>query len=102
MGELAANVGISKAAATALYEKLSDEKREGEVKALFADVSYLAMAELFGGPLRTEFSRSLTKARVQQYQRYFADADRVMDLETRIVWCMVALTTAAACVSRLR
>ena len=26
----------------------------------------------------TEFSRSLTRARVQQYQRYFADADRVL------------------------
>jgi nanoRNase/pAp phosphatase (c-di-AMP/oligoRNAs hydrolase) len=38
------------------------------------------MSELFGGPLLTEFSRSLTKARVQQYQRYFADADRVLIL----------------------
>jgi nanoRNase/pAp phosphatase (c-di-AMP/oligoRNAs hydrolase) len=36
------------------------------------------MSELFGGPLLTEFSRSLTRARVQQYQRYFADADRVL------------------------
>ena len=57
-----------------------DAKREAEIKAAFPDVSYLAMAELFGGPLRTEFSRSLTKARVQQYQRYFADADRVLIL----------------------
>ena len=38
------------------------------------------MAELFGGPLLTEFSRSLTRARVQQYQRYFSDADRVLIL----------------------
>ena len=38
------------------------------------------MSELFGGPLLTEFSRSLTRARVQQYQRYFADADRVLIL----------------------
>ena len=29
-------------------------------------------------PLMTEFGRSLTKARVQQYQRYFSDADRVL------------------------
>jgi nanoRNase/pAp phosphatase (c-di-AMP/oligoRNAs hydrolase) len=36
------------------------------------------MSELFGGPLLTEFSRSLTRARVQQYQRYFSDADRVL------------------------
>ena len=31
-------------------------------------------------PLLTEFSRSLTRARVQQYQRYFSDADRVLIL----------------------
>ena len=36
------------------------------------------MSELFGGPLVTEFARSLTRARVQQYQRYFSDADRVL------------------------
>jgi nanoRNase/pAp phosphatase (c-di-AMP/oligoRNAs hydrolase) len=44
----------------------------------FLDVSYLSMSELFGGPLLTEFSRSLTRARVQQYQRYLADADRIL------------------------
>src|SRR5215475_6693994 len=38
------------------------------------------MSELFGGPLLTEFSRSLTRARVQQYQRYLADADRILIL----------------------
>ena len=38
------------------------------------------MAELFGGPLLTEFSRSLTRARVLQYQRFFADAERVLIL----------------------
>src|SRR5213595_799322 len=36
------------------------------------------MSELFGGPLLTEFSRSMTRARVQQYQRYFSDAERVL------------------------
>jgi nanoRNase/pAp phosphatase (c-di-AMP/oligoRNAs hydrolase) len=36
------------------------------------------MSELFGRPLLTEFSRSLTRARVQQYQRYLSDADRVL------------------------
>src|SRR5213078_3498739 len=46
----------------------------------FPDVAYLAMSELFGGPLLTEFSRSLTRARVQQYQRYFSDAERVLIL----------------------
>jgi nanoRNase/pAp phosphatase (c-di-AMP/oligoRNAs hydrolase) len=55
-------------------------KRAEEFHADFADVSYLSMSELFGGPLLTEFSRSLTRARVQQYQRYFSDADRVLIL----------------------
>jgi len=54
------------------------EKRADECRAEFPDVSYLAMSELFGGALLTEFGRSLTKARVQQYQRYFSDADRVL------------------------
>src|SRR5204862_6995652 len=37
-------------------------KRAEEYRAEFPDVSYLAMSELFGGPLLTEFSRSLTRA----------------------------------------
>jgi nanoRNase/pAp phosphatase (c-di-AMP/oligoRNAs hydrolase) len=53
-------------------------KRAEESRDEFPDVSYLSMSELFGGPLLTEFSRSLTRARVQQYQRYFSDADRVL------------------------
>jgi nanoRNase/pAp phosphatase (c-di-AMP/oligoRNAs hydrolase) len=52
--------------------------RAEEFHAEFPDVVYLSMSELFGGPLLTEFSRSLTRARVQQYQRYFSDADRVL------------------------
>ena len=55
-------------------------ERAEEFHAEFPDVAYLSMSELFGGPLLTEFSRSLTRARVQQYQRYFADADRVLIL----------------------
>src|SRR6476660_5129444 len=53
-------------------------QRADEFHAEFPDVAYLSMSELFGGPLLTEFSRSLTRARVQQYQRYFSDADRVL------------------------
>src|SRR5438552_12565308 len=53
-------------------------KRADEFHAEFPDVAYLSMSEMFGGPLLTEFSRSLTRARVQQYQRYFSDADRVL------------------------
>jgi nanoRNase/pAp phosphatase (c-di-AMP/oligoRNAs hydrolase) len=56
----------------------STARRADELREEFPDVAYLAMSELFGGPLLTEFSRSLTRARVQQYQRYFADADRVL------------------------
>ena len=53
-------------------------RRAEEFHAEFPDAAYLSMSELFGGPLLTEFSRSLTRARVQQYQRYFSDADRVL------------------------
>ena len=54
--------------------------REDEIRAAFPDVSYLSMTELFGPPFLTEVGRSLTRARVQQYQRYFSDADRILIL----------------------
>jgi nanoRNase/pAp phosphatase (c-di-AMP/oligoRNAs hydrolase) len=44
------------------------------------DVTHLDLAELVRPTLVTELSRSMTRARVQQYQRYFADADRVLIL----------------------
>jgi nanoRNase/pAp phosphatase (c-di-AMP/oligoRNAs hydrolase) len=53
-------------------------EREEELKAQFAEINYLALSELFGGPLLTEFSRSLTRLKVQQYQRFFSDAERVL------------------------
>src|SRR5262245_27125799 len=56
----------------------SSSEREEEFHQAFPDVVYLSMSELFGGPLLTEFSRSLTRARDQQYQRYFSDAERVL------------------------
>jgi nanoRNase/pAp phosphatase (c-di-AMP/oligoRNAs hydrolase) len=56
----------------------SSAERADEYRDDFPDVAFLSMSELFGGPLLTEFSRSLTRARVQQYQRYFSDADRVL------------------------
>src|SRR6059058_1927765 len=55
----------------------SDKRAQG-FRTELPYVAYLAMSELFGGPLLTEFSRSLTRARVQQYQRYFSDAERVL------------------------
>ncbi|HEX5110626.1 MAG TPA: DHH family phosphoesterase [Vicinamibacterales bacterium] len=58
----------------------NSRKREDELKAQFPEVNYLALPELFGGPLLTEFSRSLTRLKVQQYQRFLSDADRVLIL----------------------
>ena len=55
-------------------------KREEELKAQFPELYYLALSELFGGPLLTEFSRSITRLKVHQYQRFFSDADRVLIL----------------------
>src|SRR5688572_12941954 len=55
-------------------------KREEDLKAQFPELYYLALSELFGGPLLTEFSRSLTRLKVQQYQRFFSDADRIVIL----------------------
>jgi nanoRNase/pAp phosphatase (c-di-AMP/oligoRNAs hydrolase) len=50
------------------------------VRAALSDVTHLELAELVRPTLVTELSRSMTRARVQQYQRYFADADRVLIL----------------------
>ncbi len=55
-------------------------EREEELKAEVPELNYTAMSELFGGPLITEFSRSLTRLKVQQYQRFFSDADKVLIL----------------------
>jgi nanoRNase/pAp phosphatase (c-di-AMP/oligoRNAs hydrolase) len=55
-------------------------RREEELRTACPEMVYLTMAELFGAPLVTQISRSLTRARVHQYQRYFADADRVLIL----------------------
>jgi nanoRNase/pAp phosphatase (c-di-AMP/oligoRNAs hydrolase) len=45
-----------------------------------AEVTHFDLAELIRPTLVTELSRSMTRARVQQYQRYFADADKVLIL----------------------
>jgi len=55
-------------------------KHEDELREFFSEVNYLPIAELFGQPLLIEFSRSLTRLKVQQYQRFFSDADRVLIL----------------------
>jgi nanoRNase/pAp phosphatase (c-di-AMP/oligoRNAs hydrolase) len=70
------------AGATLIYviSTNADKKREDELKQAFPEISYFTLGELVGSPLLTELSRSLTRARVQQYQRYFADVDRVLIL----------------------
>ncbi|HEV2671515.1 MAG TPA: DHH family phosphoesterase, partial [Gemmatimonadales bacterium] len=55
-------------------------KHEEGLRTVFPEVNYLPIAELFGQPLLIEFSRSLTRLKVQQYQRFFNDADRVLIL----------------------
>ena len=55
-------------------------KRQDQLRVKFPELSFLSMADLIGAPLVTEVSRAQTRARVQQYQRYFNDADRVLIL----------------------
>jgi nanoRNase/pAp phosphatase (c-di-AMP/oligoRNAs hydrolase) len=55
-------------------------KREEELKSQFPELYYLALSELFGGPLLTEFSRSITRLKVHQYHRFLSDAERVLIL----------------------
>jgi nanoRNase/pAp phosphatase (c-di-AMP/oligoRNAs hydrolase) len=55
-------------------------KASDAARAEFPDVTHLDLPELIRPTLVTELGRSMTKARVQQYQRYFADADRVLIL----------------------
>ncbi len=51
-----------------------------DLKALVPELTHLDFTELLEGALTTALSRSLTRMRVQQYQRYIADADRVLIL----------------------
>jgi len=55
-------------------------KREEELKAQFPELNYVAISELAGPPLATELGRSLSRLKVQQYQRFFSDADKVLIL----------------------
>jgi nanoRNase/pAp phosphatase (c-di-AMP/oligoRNAs hydrolase) len=62
-----------------LGTRTAGRKPDEEVRAE-DDVTHLELADLLRPTLTTELSRSLTRAKVQQYQRYFADADRVLIL----------------------
>lgn len=55
-------------------------KRQEELRITVPEVGRLALADLVRGPLLAALDRSMTRARVQQYQRYLADADRVLIL----------------------
>jgi nanoRNase/pAp phosphatase (c-di-AMP/oligoRNAs hydrolase) len=60
--------------------KGQDRKGLEDLRAIMPEITHLDLAELLSPTLTTELGRSLTRARVQQYQRYFADADRVLIL----------------------
>jgi len=51
-----------------------------DLRAIFPELTHLDFSELLAGALTTELSRSLTRMRVQQYQRYMADGARVLIL----------------------
>ncbi|MPZ19673.1 MAG: hypothetical protein GEV06_17395 [Luteitalea sp.] len=51
-----------------------------DVRQRYPEVTQFTLAELTEPTLIAELSRSMTRARVQQYQRYFEDADRVLVL----------------------
>ena len=57
-----------------------DAARAAAFRADFPEVTSVTLAELIEPQLATELNRSLTRQRVQQYQRYFSDADRVLIL----------------------
>ncbi|MGE0364044.1 MAG: bifunctional oligoribonuclease/PAP phosphatase NrnA [Vicinamibacterales bacterium] len=57
-----------------------DDARTEKLRAAFPEVTGITLAELVEPRLAAELDRSLTRQRVQQYQRYFSDADRVLIL----------------------
>lgn len=73
----------SNAGASSIYVlKVGDtrSKRSDVWARVFPGVSTLALAELVEAPLLGALNRSLTRARVQQYQHHFNDADRILIL----------------------
>jgi nanoRNase/pAp phosphatase (c-di-AMP/oligoRNAs hydrolase) len=58
----------------------SPKRKQDDLRTVVPELTHLDLAELLASPLTTELGRSLTRAKVQQYQRYFADADRVLIL----------------------
>ena len=58
----------------------SPKQQERRRQTTAPGVTRLALADLLGGALGAALERSITRARVEQYQRYLADADRILIL----------------------
>ena len=75
---------VSAAGATLVYTLVVRDrpasKRADDWRAEFPDVTALNLGDLVRNSLLISLGRSLTRARVQQYQRYFENADRVLIL----------------------
>jgi nanoRNase/pAp phosphatase (c-di-AMP/oligoRNAs hydrolase) len=72
---------IRDAGGTLVYVLHTTPSKASEAaRAEFPDITHLELPELIRPTLVTELSRSMTRARVQQYQRYFQDADKVLIL----------------------
>ena len=56
------------------------QTRKESLQERVSGVTRLSVADLLRGNLRAELDRSMTRARVEQYQRYLADANRVLIL----------------------
>src|SRR4030095_14351980 len=56
----------------------ADIRRTEELRADFPEVTTLTLAELTGPALLSELGRSVTRQRVQQYQRDLDGADRIL------------------------
>lgn len=74
---------VRDAGGTLLYvlgTSLADVKKAEALRDDFPEVTTITLAELTGPPLMTELGRSVTRQRVQQYQRFMGDADRILIL----------------------
>ena len=76
---------IRDAGATLVYlldaeQPRSPKQQERQRQLVASGATRLALADLLRGSLGAALERSITRARVEQYQRYLADADRILIL----------------------
>ena len=57
-----------------------DAQRADDLRQTFPEITSLTLAELAGPAMLVELGRSVTRQKVQQYQRYLSDADRILIL----------------------